>query len=161
VKLRAKSPEDTKEVGAALASLVRSGDIILLAGDLGAGKTTFTQGFGRGLGVTDPITSPTFTLLRHHPGRLQLLHADVYRLDHLEEITDLSLTELVEEDSVAVVEWGDKAEAVLPADFLEIRIEFTDEAEDERTLTLRPVGSGWAARHDALAETLGRWSVAP
>ena len=159
MRLHTKSPEDTKELGAALATLVRSGDVILLAGDLGAGKTTFTQGFGRGLGVTDPITSPTFTLLRHHPGRLQLLHADVYRLEHLEEISDLSLSELVEEDSVAVVEWGDKAEAALPADFLEIRIEFTDESEDGRQFALRSVGSGWAARHDALTQTLGRWSV--
>ena len=159
MRFHTKSPEDTKELGAALASLVRSGDVILLAGDLGAGKTTFTQGFGRGLGVTDPITSPTFTLLRHHPGRLQLLHADVYRLDHLEEISDLSLSELVEEDSVAVVEWGDKAEAALPADFLEIRIEFSDDSDDDRVFAMRPVGSGWAARYDDLAGALGRWSA--
>ena len=80
-----KSAEDTKELAAAVAPLVRSGDIVLLAGDLGAGKTTFAQGFGRALGVQEQITSPTFTLMRPYEARLRLLHCDVYRLDHLQD----------------------------------------------------------------------------
>jgi tRNA threonylcarbamoyladenosine biosynthesis protein TsaE len=154
-----KSADDTRELAAAIGPLVRSGDILLLAGELGAGKTCFTQGFGRSLGVTDPITSPTFTLMNHYPGAsLRVLHADVYRLDHLQEIVDLGLTELVDDDSVAVVEWGDMAEPVLPKDFLEVRIGYGDE-DDVRRFELRPVGPSWSARTVALQRALERWAV--
>ena len=156
-----KSPEDTRELAAAVASLVRGGDIVLLAGELGAGKTCFTQGFGRALGVDEQITSPTFTLLRPYDGTsLRLLHADVYRLEHLQEIVDLGITEQVDGDAVAVIEWGDMAEPVLPADFLEIRLAYaTDEGDgdDHRRLELRSVGPGWANRASALARALERW----
>jgi len=159
-----KSPDDTRELAAAIASVVRTGDVILLAGDLGAGKTTFTQGFGRALGVTEPITSPTFTLMNHYPARddLTVLHADVYRLDHLQEIVDLGLTELVDEQAVALVEWGDVAEAVLPKDFLEIRIGYAAsdaDTDDTRTFHLRPVGQSWMARGRALDEAIARWKA--
>jgi len=155
-----KSAEDTKELAAAVAPLVRSGDIVLLAGDLGAGKTTFAQGFGRALGVQEQITSPTFTLMRPYEARLRLLHCDVYRLDHLQEILDLGINELVDDESVALVEWGDRAEPVLPADFLEVHITYRD-SEEERGLTLRWVGAGWSARSAALRRALERWSSEP
>ena len=159
IRATTKSAEDTRELAAAVGPFVRSGDILLLAGELGAGKTCFTQGFGRSLGVTDPITSPTFTLLNHYPGAsLRVLHADVYRLDHLQEVVDLGLTELVDEDSVAIVEWGDMAEPVLPKDFLEVRITY-DDADDVRHFELRPVGPSWAARSVALQRALERWAV--
>ncbi|HVF31723.1 MAG TPA: tRNA (adenosine(37)-N6)-threonylcarbamoyltransferase complex ATPase subunit type 1 TsaE [Acidimicrobiales bacterium] len=156
-----KSPEDTRELAGAVAGLVRGGDILLLAGELGAGKTCFTQGLGRALGVTEQVTSPTFTLLRPYDGeRLQLLHADVYRLEHLQEIVDLGITEQVDGDAVAVIEWGDMAEPVLPADFLEIRLSFGDGDEDDaRTLELRPVGAAWAARTGALHQAVERWAL--
>ena len=158
-----KSGEDTKELAGAVASLARSGDVVLLAGDLGAGKTTFTQGFGRALGVDAPITSPTFTLLNHYAtaGGLTLLHADVYRLDRLQEIVDLGLTELVDDAAIALVEWGDVAEPVLPKDFLEIRIAYPegDAEDDHRTFTFRPVGVAWGARIKALSTLLERWST--
>jgi tRNA threonylcarbamoyladenosine biosynthesis protein TsaE len=161
IALTTKSADDTRELAAAVAPLVRSGDILLLAGELGAGKTCFTQGFGRGLGVTEQITSPTFTLLHPYEGSsLRLLHADVYRLDHLQEIVDLGITELVDENAVAVIEWGDMAEPVLPKDFLEVRLAYGDE-DDVRTLELRTVGPSWANRSVALQRALERWAATP
>ncbi|HEX2850112.1 MAG TPA: tRNA (adenosine(37)-N6)-threonylcarbamoyltransferase complex ATPase subunit type 1 TsaE [Acidimicrobiales bacterium] len=151
------SADDTRELGAAVASVTKPGDVVLLAGDLGAGKTTFVQGFGRALGVTDRITSPTFTLMHNYEGRLRLVHVDVYRLDRLQEILDLGITELVDDDAVAVVEWGDVAEAVLPADFLEIRIAYVDGDDDVRRFALRPVGPSWSARASALSDATARW----
>jgi tRNA threonylcarbamoyladenosine biosynthesis protein TsaE len=159
VNLRTKSADDTREMAAQLAPLAKAGDVVLLAGDLGAGKTTFAQGFGRALGVEEPITSPTFILMRDYPGRLRLLHVDVYRLDHLQEIVDLGITELVDEEAVALIEWGDVAEPVLPADFLEIRIGY-DDAEDDRVFTLRPVGWSWSARRAAVEAAVSRWARA-
>lgn len=107
------SPEETRRLAAALATVARRGDVVVLAGTLGAGKTTFAQGFARGLGVDGPVTSPTFTLVRQYPCALgHLLHADVYRLDRLVEVSDLGLGELVDE-GVALVEWGDVAIPVL------------------------------------------------
>ncbi|HEX7167415.1 MAG TPA: tRNA (adenosine(37)-N6)-threonylcarbamoyltransferase complex ATPase subunit type 1 TsaE [Acidimicrobiales bacterium] len=155
-----KSAEDTRELGAAVASLVRRGDVLLLAGDLGAGKTTFTQGFARALGVDGPVTSPTFTLLHEYDARgMKILHADVYRLERMQEVVDLGLGELVDDDAVALVEWGDVAEPALPKDFLEIRIAYPsgDAEDDVRTFTMRTVGASWAPRLAALQRALDRW----
>ena len=79
-----KSADDTRDLAAAVATSARRGDVILLSGELGTGKTTFAQGFARGLGVTEPVVSPTFTLIRSYQGRLPLVHCDVYRLDHVQ-----------------------------------------------------------------------------
>lgn len=159
ITARTSSADDTRKLAEQLASVVRAGDILLLSGDLGAGKTTWTQGFGRGLGVTDQITSPTFTLLRNHPGReLELLHADVYRLDMLQEVVDLGLTELVDDAAVAVVEWGDLAAPALPADYLAVTIELGDE-DDDRTFTLLPVGRSWTQRTDEITAAVAPWAV--
>ena len=156
ITARTKSPDDTRELAGAVASLARAGDVVLLAGELGAGKTVFAQGFGRALGIEEPITSPSFTLVRIYPGRVRLVHADVYRLDHLQEVVDLALPELVDEGAVAVVEWGDVAAPALPADYLEVRLEWC-EAEDERRVSVGAVGPAWSARQGALAAALGRW----
>ena len=162
-----KSADDTRELGAAVAGLVRGGDIVLLAGDLGAGKTTFSQGFGRALGVDGPITSPTFTLVNEYQGRsLLVIHADVYRLDRLQEVVDLGISELVDDDAVALVEWGDVAEPAMPKDFLELRIAYGSGAgdadgsaeDDTRTFDFRPIGPSWVPRTAALQQALGRWS---
>lgn len=158
IDLATKAPDDTRDMAAQLAALAVPGDVVLLCGDLGAGKTVFVQGFGRALGVAEVITSPTFTLVRSYPGRLRLVHVDVYRLDLTEEIADLGLTELIDDEAVAMVEWGDKAEPVLPADFLEIRITYAD-ADDERRFRLRAVGRSWSARQVAMRRALERWIV--
>lgn len=117
----------TRAVARQLATTLLPGDVILLIGDLGAGKTTFVQGLAEGLGVTDPVTSPTFTLMRvldcfgDGPVR-RLLHADLYRLDQMSEVVDLGLVELVEDGSVAAVEWGDAGAPALGSDLLEVVI---------------------------------------
>ncbi|MDP9402451.1 MAG: tRNA (adenosine(37)-N6)-threonylcarbamoyltransferase complex ATPase subunit type 1 TsaE [Actinomycetota bacterium] len=153
-----KSAEDTRELAAAVAALARPQDVILLSGGLGAGKTTFAQGFGRGLGVTEPIVSPTFTLVRTYRGRLPLVHCDVYRLDRLEEVADLDLPELLDDGAVALVEWGDAIAPSLAADFLVVRLELGD-GDDDRRLDLQVVGPSWAARLAPLGAALARWTA--
>lgn len=153
-----KSAEDTKELAAQVAAVAQRGDLILLAGDLGAGKTTFAKGFGRALGVDEPIVSPTFTLVRRYDrGRVPMIHADIYRLDHLQEIVDLGFAEMLEE-GVTLVEWGDVAAQALAADFLEVRLELGD-GDDDRRIGLRIAGPSWSARMPALTAALDRWAA--
>jgi tRNA threonylcarbamoyladenosine biosynthesis protein TsaE len=156
ITARTKSVDDTRALGAALAELSRPGDLLLLAGDLGAGKTALAQGFGRGLGVRDPITSPTFTLARQYEGRLPLNHLDVYRIDQLDEVADIGLPELLDEGAVTLIEWGDAIVPVLPADFLEIRLTF-GEGDDDREIAVRPVGPTWSARSRAVTTVIEPW----
>jgi tRNA threonylcarbamoyladenosine biosynthesis protein TsaE len=173
---RTAGPEGSRAIGAALSRLLRPGDVVLLSGDLGAGKTVLAQGIAAGLGVTDPVTSPTFTLVRPlpcGPGAgdpagpapvRTMLHADLYRLDHLREVVDLGLGELVEDDAVAVVEWGDAAEPVLGRDALGIRLEPLDDgagdAGDARKLTFTLAGE-WTGRAGALAKCVAPWVTVP
>ncbi len=146
------SPDGTRAVGGALAAVVRPGDIVVLAGDLGAGKTTFAQGFAAALGVREPVTSPTFALVRPYRCRMggaggvrTILHADVYRLDRLAEVADLGLAQLVEDEAVALVEWGDVAVPVLGGDVLQVRLD-PGSGDGERLVTVTALGPGWAAR---------------
>jgi tRNA threonylcarbamoyladenosine biosynthesis protein TsaE len=155
---RTCSVSDTKSMAAALAELARPGDVILLAGELGAGKTAFTQGFGAALGVTDLITSPTFTLASHYQGRLDLNHLDVYRLEQLTEVADIGLPEMLDDGGVTVVEWGDAIVGALPADYMLIRINYGD-GLDDRGLELELVGPRWSARRRALSLALAAWLV--
>jgi tRNA threonylcarbamoyladenosine biosynthesis protein TsaE len=154
------SPDATRALACAVAELCEAGDIIALAGELGSGKTVWVQGFARGLGVDEQVTSPTFTLLRPYRGRkLMLLHADLYRLDRLSEVVDLGLLEQLDERAVACIEWGDLAETVLPADRLDVRIDY-GEGDEDRRLVVLPVGARWARRADELVRTLSPWLVA-
>ena len=146
----------TRALGAALAALARPGDILLLSGDLGTGKTAFTQGFAAGLGVTDQVVSPTFTLARDYDGRLPLHHLDVYRLDHLQEAIDLGLAELTDDGGVTLIEWGEVVIPTLPPDYLEIRLAYGAD-DDERTVELVPVGVHWAKRLPSLRSVLEPW----
>ena len=158
VVARTASVEATRELGAAVAGVAAPGDVVVLAGDLGAGKTAFVQGFGRALGVTERITSPTFTLVHVYEGDLPIHHLDVYRLDQLSEALDLGLPEMLDEGGVVLVEWGDAILPVLPADLLEVRLTL-GAGDDDRTITLRPVGQRWTARQRALTEALAPWSA--
>ena len=147
--------EATRGVAADLAALALPGDMVLLVGGLGAGKTTFAQGFARGLGIEGPVTSPTFTLVRQYPCRgvvNHLVHADVYRLDSLGQVADLALPELVD-GAVALVEWGDAAAPVLGDDTLTVALEPGD-GPDDRTLRVMGRGRRWAERRDAVSAVL-------
>jgi len=111
--------DQTRDLGRLLGSLVRPGDVLVLEGDLGAGKTTFTQGLGAGLGVVEPVTSPTFVVAREHRGSgVELAHIDAYRISSLAEWDDLDIDL---ERGVTVIEWGDRIAAALPEDHLRIR----------------------------------------
>ncbi|MFN2503761.1 MAG: tRNA (adenosine(37)-N6)-threonylcarbamoyltransferase complex ATPase subunit type 1 TsaE [Acidimicrobiales bacterium] len=153
---RTKSVDDTRALAGEIAGLARPGDLILLAGDLGTGKTAFVQGFARKLGVEEPVTSPAFVLVRSYEGRIPIIHLDVYRLDHLQELVDLGIAELLDGDSVTLIEWGDVVAPALPADFLEVRLE-PGESDDERVVTVRAVGPVWPARLSALRRAAARW----
>ena len=160
---RTRGVDQTRALAAAIARLCTSGDVLLLAGDLGAGKTAFAQGFGGGLGVAEPITSPTFTLVRQYAvpegsSVGTLLHADVYRLDHLHEIVDLGLGQLVEDGAVALVEWGDSAEPILGRGALVVAIAPGDE-DDDRVITLEASGGGWGDRWVRLGEAVAPWGA--
>jgi tRNA threonylcarbamoyladenosine biosynthesis protein TsaE len=148
-------PSDTRSVAAAVAPFLQPGDVILLDGDLGAGKTTFTQGLAHALGVPEGVTSPTFTLVRGYAtaAGFDLLHADVYRLDRLSEVVDLALPEFLDDGAVAVIEWGRKAAAALPGDHLQIDIDLT-ENDACRRLSFDPAGSTWAARFEVISAAI-------
>lgn len=150
------SADDTRNLAGVVARAAREGDIVLLVGEMGTGKTAFAQGFALGLGVAERVTSPTFTLVRDYEARLRMHHVDVYRLDHLQEVVDLGLAELLDDGGVTVIEWGDAVVPALPRDFLEVRLEFTDDP-DRRTIILREVGPSWAPRFSDLAEKLSFW----
>ena len=155
---RTDGVEATRTLARGVAALVEPGDVLLLSGELGAGKTAFAQGFGDGLGVTEQITSPTFTLARHYEGRLPLHHIDVYRLERLSEMQDIGIPELLDSGGVLVVEWGDAIEPAIPADYLEIRLTYGAD-DDDRDLQLRCVGGRWSARLRLLGETIAPWAV--
>lgn len=134
--------DDTRGFGARLAALLRPGDLVLLTGGLGAGKTTLTQGLGRGLGIRGPVTSPTFVIARVHPslvGGPPLVHVDAYRLGGLGELDGLDLEESLE-DCVTVVEWGHGLVEGLSSDYVEVFLS----GDDERTVTVAGHGQRWA-----------------
>jgi len=160
------SAEGTMALAAALAGVLRSGDLVLLAGALGAGKTTFTKGLASGFGVTEPVTSPTFTLVRSYRtsagGRVRpdgevrsLVHADLFRLDRLSEVVDLAISEMLDDDAIAVVEWGDAATDVLGPDALVVELA-QGSSPDERTISIKPIGS-WESRHGELLQATLPW----
>ncbi len=156
------SPAETRELAGRLAALCRAGDVVLLVGDLGAGKTVFAQGFAAALGVAGPVTSPTFALVRHYrcgpdAAVAQFIHADAYRTASVAEVADLAVAELVEEDAVALVEWGDLAIGVLGQSALEVTLVAPDAsgAPTRRELSIAGRGS-WERRAAEVDAALGR-----
>lgn len=153
------SVDQTRDLGTAVSAMAGPGDVVVLAGDLGAGKTAFVQGFGRGLGVAERITSPTFTIVHvYEGGRLPIHHIDVYRLNQLSEVLDLGLAEMLDEGGVVLIEWGDAIAAILPNDYLEVRVTF-GEGDDDRQLAVAAIGPGWASRIEPMATALAAWGA--
>lgn len=142
--LPSRSAEQTQAIGARFAAIAQHGDLVILTGDLGAGKTCFTQGVGRAMGVTDPITSPTFTLANRYEAGIGLNHLDVYRLDDVAETLDLDLPELLD-SGLTIIEWGEQIAPVLGADGLIIRIVF-GEGDDDRALHFESASPQWVTR---------------
>ena len=140
------STQETVELGTVLARLLRADDVVLLSGDLGAGKTQFAKGVARGLGVDAEVTSPTFNILLEYVGdELPLLHFDLYRLNDAAELEDVDFFGVLESGGVSLVEWGDKFDGAVPDEYLDVRILV---AADERRM-LQVAGHG--ARGQQLA----------
>jgi tRNA threonylcarbamoyladenosine biosynthesis protein TsaE len=140
--VRCPGEADTRAVGRRLASLLRTGDVVLLTGDLGTGKTVFASGIAEGLGVTERVVSPSFVLARRYEGLIGMVHADLYRVGSSAEVEDLDLLDAAA-DGVLVVEWGEAAERCFPEGHLLVRLEA--DAEGARTITLHRRGS-WQQR---------------
>jgi tRNA threonylcarbamoyladenosine biosynthesis protein TsaE len=141
--VRTTSSSETRAFGVRLAGVLEPGDVVLLQGDLGAGKTELAKGIAEGLGVTDTVVSPTFTLAREYEGRVPLVHADAYRLEHGHDAFDLGIHE--RDDAVTIVEWGNVVRGVLAIDeYLEVSLRGT--GDDEREITLAPRSRSWQDR---------------
>lgn len=128
----------TRDAGSALAPSLTVGDVMLLSGDLGAGKTQLTKGLAAGLGVDGSVTSPTFNIMLVHTGRLPLYHLDLYRLDSAGQLEDLDYFATLEGDGVVVVEWGDRFVEARPADGLDVEI--TISGDEERRILVKALG---------------------
>jgi len=138
--LKSHSPEQTQLLGSYLGKLAQRGDIYLLVGDLGAGKTCLVQGIAHGLDVKEYAFSPSFVIVREYHGRLPLFHVDFYRLEYIEEIANLGLEEYLYSDGICVVEWAEKGRSVLPQNDLLIELSYVPNHEIQRSIVLKPEG---------------------
>ena len=154
-----RAPEETRELGAALADLLVPGDVISLTGDLGAGKTCLVQGAARSLGVQEPVGSPTFVLVREYRGEIPIYHLDVYRLDRLQEVLDLGFEDLLDPGGVIFIEWGDAIDPLLPDSYLEVELSISGD-DEMRLLAVTGRGSSWAPRWERLEKVLDTWRAA-
>ena len=160
--LRTGTADDTRALGAAIAPLLRLHDVVVLTGELGAGKTTLVRGIARGLGADEHVASPTFTLVREYvSGRIPIAHVDVFRLDRVQDVVDLALDELEDGDCVLIVEWGDEIDELLPDDRLRVELTSEDPAGDSeaRRIAITAGGPSWLERADELAAAIGPWSA--
>ena len=137
--IRTEGPEETRAFGSLLAKVLEAGDVVLLEGDLGAGKSELTRGIAKGLQVTETVTSPTFTILNvYESGRIPLYHFDWYRLEDSDELYDMGMDEYLGGDGIAVVEWPERCEDAIPEKHLTICIHTT--GENTREISLKPEG---------------------
>ncbi len=164
IELVSHSAEQTRAIAAGVATLARAGDLIVLAGQMGAGKTAFAQGFARELGIHEPVTSPTYTLVHSYTaGSTTLHHADLYRLEHTAEVDDLALAELLEDNAIVLVEWGDVVDL---GPHLHIELRLTDEAldgsdvdVDQREICITSSDKRWLPRWERLEAAVEEWTV--
>ena len=137
-KLTSHNPTETHQLGIHIGKLALAGDIFLLVGRLGTGKTCLTQGIARGLGIKEYTPSPSFVLIREFYGRLPMYHIDLYRLDHIEEIADLGLDDYLYGKGVCVIEWAEKGLSLMPPEYLMININYL--GDTERHFQFEPCG---------------------
>ena len=149
MKLTTRDAGETESVGAALGRVLRPGDVVVLTGDLGAGKTTFAKGVARALGVREPVTSPTFTIVQEYEGDAPIAHVDVYRLERVQELHDLGFEELLD-GRVVLIEWGETVAPALPRERIEVSLEIGPDA-DVRAIDI--VGLGRASARVEAIET--------
>jgi len=162
ITLRAPTADDTRAIGRAIAPLFREGDAVVLTGELGAGKTTFVQGVAEGLDVEEAVSSPTFVLVKEYVGRLTIAHADIYRLERIQDVVDLGLDEIADGQALLLVEWGDAVEELLPDDRLRVELTGVDPtgADESRRVVVEALGAAWRERVGALATALAPWGTA-
>jgi tRNA threonylcarbamoyladenosine biosynthesis protein TsaE len=144
---------ETHALGQRLGALLRPGDVVVLDGELGTGKTVMAKGIAIALGVTEPVVSPTFTVVREYDAPTPFVHVDVYRLDHLQELHDLGFDDLVGGEAVTVVEWGERVSAVLPSDRLRVLLE-PGADDDDRIVSVDATGTTWTVRRELLRSAL-------
>jgi tRNA threonylcarbamoyladenosine biosynthesis protein TsaE len=159
LELVTRAPEETRELGGAIAELLVPGDVVSLTGDLGAGKTCLVQGAARSLGVQEPVGSPTFVLVREYRGEIPVYHLDVYRLDRLQEVLDLGFEDLLDPAGVIFIEWGDAIDPLLPDSYLEVELSVPGD-DEVRRLAVTGRGSSWAPRWERLEKVLDTWRAA-
>jgi tRNA threonylcarbamoyladenosine biosynthesis protein TsaE len=155
--VRTRSADETARLGRTLGEILRPGEVLLLVGDLGTGKTTFVQGLAQGMGIGARPRSPTFVMVNiYEGGTYPLVHADLYRCSSFGEVAGLGLEELFEAPSVGVVEWGERATAVAGDNYLELDFAW-DEDDEVRIIRFVPVGR-WTERTGELSEAVNRWA---
>jgi tRNA threonylcarbamoyladenosine biosynthesis protein TsaE len=157
--LETGSVHATRRAGAALGEALRPGDVIVLTGDLGAGKTVIAQGVASALGVSNNVTSPTFNILVVHRGRVDLAHFDLYRLERVEQLEDIDFWGVIEGDAVSLIEWGDRFPEALPEDVLTVTLAIT--GDESRRISVSASGlRSSALASDWLAACTGLDGVA-
>ncbi len=147
--VRTSSPEQTDRLGQTLGAMLAPGDVVALTGDLGAGKTVLARGIARGAGASGHVASPTFTLIREYHGPVTVYHADLYRLDAPGQLDDIGLEEILDDGAIVVIEWAEKAQTLLPREYVWIELRFTED-DDVREIEFTPHGE----RADAMVEVL-------
>lgn len=154
MRLTTNSVKETQKLGAAIGKNIRPRDLILLVGELGAGKTALTQGIAKGVGVTDSVRSPTFVLATEYTGRLMLYHIDLYRLDNILDIENMGLEEYIESEGACVVEWADKAIPIFPKSHL--MIELKNIGKEKRDIVLTAYGNRHTTLISDIRESLAK-----
>jgi tRNA threonylcarbamoyladenosine biosynthesis protein TsaE len=155
-KIVSRSAEQTQRLGRGLGEMAQAGDVFLLTGELGAGKTCLTQGIAWGMGVKEYAFSPSFVLIREYNGQLPLYHIDFYRLDHIKEIAELGLEEYLYGKGVCVVEWAEKGMSLMPKEHLLINLKYI--SDTQRSINFEPKGQRYTKLMSSLSDEVEKWN---
>ncbi len=163
IRLLSRSADETRAIATSIAAVLVPGDVVVLDGGLGAGKTAFVQGAVAALGSDDPVTSPTFAIVQEYGGSpTAIAHVDAYRLEHVQELHDIGFDELLDGSTVVFVEWGERVRSLLPHDRITVTLTMRLDPgapADERVVTVEHAGESWSARAAALRATLAPYGA--